>query len=345
MCAINVNEFDGKVGINKQHDENINPEEVLLGSIEENSEVAETEELSRPAHPQPIKPGDLNRDGRIDKTDVSCLKEALKNGDMNGDGKLDRDDYLKLREIALSSSMHPTDRVEGEEQAVVRPKGDMNGDGRVDKKDLAMFSRALGSGDMNRDRKVDQTDLELLIKEAGCEETHEEIRKGEGVPVSEIDLDGNGKYDFNEWKSGVDKSADVIKTTPELEKRYKEMFEKYGDIPVSEMDLDGNKKLDSNDFALQIQKLKEMGIDSKQLSDIFDKNQDGKYDFSDHKAGLEENGFIITDEEKVKTDFERALGDGVDLNALLGAQNGSEIMHPPSNPQIASSIVETDPDE
>ena len=32
MCAININEFDGKAGINKQHDKNINPEEVLLNS-------------------------------------------------------------------------------------------------------------------------------------------------------------------------------------------------------------------------------------------------------------------------------------------------------------------------
>ncbi len=325
MCAININEFDGKPGINKQHDTNTNPEEVLFGSMEEKSEDVVSQNFQKPAHPQPIKPGDLNRDGRIDKTDVSYLKEALKNGDMNGDGKLDRDDYLKLKEIALNSSMYPTDHVEGEEQTVVRPRGDMNGDGRVDKKDLAMFSRVLSAGDMNRDRKVDQTDLELLIKQTGGEETHPEIRHGEGIPISEIDIDGNGTMDFNEWKSGMNNNG--IGTTPETEKRYEELFERMGGVPISEIDLDSNGKLDSNDFVMSIQKAKEMGMDSKQISDFLDNNHDGKFDFSDQKANLEREGFIITDEEKCKAAFERGLGGGVDLNALLGTQTHQEIRH------------------
>ncbi len=164
MCAININELGGKSGINKQHDTNINPEEVLFGSMEENFDEVESEELSRPAHPQPIKPGDINGDGDINQSDVKDLISALTAGDMNHDGKLDKEDYKILKQMLTQrNDSEPID----ETKQMIRPdlRGDLNHDGKVDKRDLGVLGKVLRAGDMDSDKKVDWTDVELLIKE------------------------------------------------------------------------------------------------------------------------------------------------------------------------------------
>jgi Holliday junction resolvasome RuvABC endonuclease subunit len=125
--------------------------------------------------------GDLNGDGKIDKTDLAIIVRHLVGirpmihpwnpnpaADLDGDGNLSWADYNLLREAVFGDrKFFPVDPE--------APKGDMNGDGSFDNDDLMLVVRIMSNpkafaaslvklADLNGDGKVDYSDITDLIK-------------------------------------------------------------------------------------------------------------------------------------------------------------------------------------
>jgi hypothetical protein len=94
----------------------------------------------------PAPSGDLNRDGRVDASDLSYFAWVM-SADVNGDA------IVSARDAEVISGVIT--------YVQTGSLGDLTGDGVVDASDISMLARARGRSDLNHSGAVDASDLSL----------------------------------------------------------------------------------------------------------------------------------------------------------------------------------------
>jgi len=131
-------------------------------------------------------PGDVNRDGVVDRSDLAIVSENFgtssgatwEDGDMDGDGDVDLSDLAIVK------------RNFGKTGPTSIP-GDINRDGVVDRSDLAIVSENFGTssgatwedGDMDGDGDVDLSDLVIVKRNFGKTDTSSSQQAPEALVV------------------------------------------------------------------------------------------------------------------------------------------------------------------